>query len=209
MGSERGSRPAGVHQFAIAPDGTLSPLDPPFAAYAPGPELVTRDASAHPDGQSLYLAADGFVSEWTTAPGSTLALRVNHPVAGTPTAGLALAPSQAPVASFTVTPRLPGQPTQFDATGSSDPDGTIARYDWAFGDGTTLPNGGPAPTHGYATPGARTATLTVTDADGTSTTQLWTGTQVLRNGGPSAQTARAFTIPAPPHPRPRRRRASP
>ena len=104
-----------------------------------------------------------------------------------------------------MTPRLPGQPTGFDATASSDPDGTVARYDWDFGDGATLPNGGPTPTHAYATAGPRTATLTVTDADGTSTAKLWTGTQLLRNGGPSAKTARGFTVrPRRPR-RPRRR----
>ena len=42
-------------------------------------------------------------------------------------------------------------------------------------------------------PAPRTVTLTVTDADGTSTAQLWTGTRTLRNGGPSALTARIVT----------------
>ena len=190
-----------VSQFSIEPSGALLPLAPAFVPYAPGPELPTRDALAHPDGRSLYLAADGFVGEWTTAPGNTLAARTAHPT-GPLSAGLALAPSQAPVASFTVTPRIPGQPTAFDATASFDPDGTVARYDWDFGDGTTLPGGGPTPTHAYATAGPRTATLTVTDADGTSTAKLWTGTQLLRNGGPPAQTARGFTVPAAPPPPP-------
>ena len=47
-------------------------------------------------------------------------------------------------------------------------------------------------------------TLTVTDADGTSTADLWTGTRMLRNGDPSAQTSRVLDIPstgiAPPPP---------
>ena len=190
-----------VSQFSIAPAGALTPLDPAFVPYAPGTDLPTRDALPHPDGRSLYLAADANLGEWTIAPGDTLAARTAHPT-GPSSAGLALAPSQAPVASFTVTPAVAGQPTAFNATASTDPDGTIARYDWDFGDGSTLPNGGPAPAHAYGAPGPRTATLTVTDADGTSTTRLWTGTQMLRSGGASATTARGFTVPAPPPPPP-------
>ena len=50
---------------------------------------------------------------------------------------------------------------------------------------------------GGPTAGARTATLAVTDADGTSTGQLWTGTRTLRNGAPSALATQSFTIAAP------------
>jgi hypothetical protein len=35
---------------------------------------------------------------------------------------------------------IAGEVIAFDSTGSSDPDGTIARYIWAFGDGFADPN---------------------------------------------------------------------
>jgi PKD repeat protein len=61
-----------------------------------------------------------------------------------------------------------GTELTFDATGSSDPDGTIVSYNWNFGDGTTLEDGGPTPTHTYATAGTYNVTLTVVDNDGLS-----------------------------------------
>jgi chitinase len=53
----------------------------------------------------------------------------------------------------------------FDGTGSSDPDGIIVSYDWEFGDGNT--GTGQTPTHVYDSPGTYFVILTVTDNDGT------------------------------------------
>src|SRR5437763_326601 len=54
----------------------------------------------------------------------------------------------------------------FNGSGSFDPGGTIVSYAWRFGDGGTA--SGIAVTHGYATAGIYTATLTVTDSRGAS-----------------------------------------
>ena len=64
----------------------------------------------------------------------------------------------------------------FDGRGSFDPDGTIASYAWAFSDGQTATGATPVVT--FATPGVRTATLTVTDNSGgvSSTTVQATAT---------------------------------
>lgn len=70
-----------------------------------------------------------------------------------------------PVASFTFTPTAPNvsQTVTFNATASSDPDGTIASYKWDFGDLTVVTETDPITTHAYADAGNYTVTLTVTD----------------------------------------------
>lgn len=186
--------PERIRQFSIGAAGALAPLAPPAVFYAvAGP---ARDLVASPDGRSLYLGQAGSVSEWAVGPGGVLSHRANvpaSPAAGVQNAGITLSPSQAPVAAFGAGPSAAGHTTSFDASASSDPDGTVARYDWDFGDGTSAPDAGPAPTHVYTAPGTRTVTLTVTDADGTSAAALWTGTRMLRNGGPSARAAQSVT----------------
>ncbi|MES2297498.1 MAG: glycoside hydrolase family 44 protein [Pseudomonadota bacterium] len=88
--------------------------------------------------------------------------------------------NQAPVAAATATPGsgLAPLPVAFDATGSSDADGTIASYAWKFGDGASA--SGVTASHTYAAAGSYAATLTVTD-----------------NGGASASTTVNITVNAP------------
>ena len=80
-----------------------------------------------------------------------------------------------PVAFFTYSPL--GEVVTFDASGSSDTDGTIVSYFWDFGDGNT--GSGMTVTHTYTTQGNYTATLTVTDNDGATDTTTQTLTDVI------------------------------
>jgi len=66
-----------------------------------------------------------------------------------------------------------GVSVQFDGTGSTDPDGTIASYLWEFGDGTNSIVA--APTHTFGEAKSYTVKLTVTDDSGAKanvTTQI-------------------------------------
>lgn len=82
-----------------------------------------------------------------------------------------------PVARFTNT--IDHLNAAFDASTSSDADGTIASYQWAFGDGETAT--GATASHVYAAPGTYAVTLTVTD-----------------NVGGTGTTSQSFTLAAPP-----------
>lgn len=75
-----------------------------------------------------------------------------------------------PTASFTITPAsvTTGQSASFDASASADPDGTIARYHWDFGDGQTQDTTSPVIAHVYNTAGMKAVTLTVTDNSGST-----------------------------------------
>ena len=84
-----------------------------------------------------------------------------------------------PLASFTY--HCTGSSCDFDATGSSDPDGAIVGYAWRFGDATN--STGSTISHTYTAGGTFLVTLTVTDNDGTTST---VSRQIIANAAPTA-----------------------
>lgn len=88
----------------------------------------------------------------------------------------------APTAAFTIDDSTvsPGDTVTFDASQSTDSDGTIQSYQWDFGDGNTAT--GQSVTHSYSADGTYTVTLTVSDDDGifdsaTDTVSVSSGTE--------------------------------
>lgn len=114
------------------------------------------------------------------------------------TEGVAITPDQGPAAAFSETAAPAGQASSFDASASSDQDGTVASYHWDFGDGTTQTTSSTTTTHTYTTANTYTVTLTVTDQAGCLTTQTFTGQTVSCNGGPAATSTQKVTVAAPP-----------
>jgi PKD repeat protein len=74
----------------------------------------------------------------------------------------AAVPNQPPTAAFTSDCTL--LDCSFDGTGSSDPDGSVASYDWSFGDTTSSTEA--APHHAFPAGGTYNVQLTVTDDKG-------------------------------------------
>ena len=198
-----GSAPFGV---AITPDGktvyvtnfnsgSVTPIDtstntagPPIAVGS-GPVAV----AITPDGKTAYVANDGSGSV-TPIDTATNTVGTAIPV-GSGADSLAVTPDQGPVAAFSATVAPAGQASSFDATASSDPDGTVASYHWAFGDDSSQTTTSATTTHTYVTPNTYTVTLTVTDNVGCSTAFVFTGQTASCNSGARAQTLRQLTIP--------------
>lgn len=93
--------------------------------------------------------------------------------------------NEPPVAAFTFASLF--LETVFDASTSSDPDGTIVSYVWDFGDSNS--GTGVNPTHTYALAGTYTVQLTVTDDAGATDTEshsVTVGTGTARTTTPGA-----------------------
>ncbi len=107
---------------------------------------------------------------------------------------LVLSPAitESPTAAFTVGIQSPetGQAVSFDGSSSTDTGGTIVTYSWRFGDGARA--SGARPTHTYASPGTYSASLTVTDSGGHTSTVAH---QVAVSQGPTAAFALSSAQP--------------
>jgi DNA-binding beta-propeller fold protein YncE len=178
-----------VTAMAISSAGALSEIaGSPFAEGGTSSIGVAVNAA----GSELFVSntKSNDLSALAIEPGGGLMAIAGSPFSTRGTGpflqSVAVAPDQGPHAALSVGARPAGAATTFNASGSSDSDGTVSRYDWAFGDGATLSNGGPTPTHVYATPGTYTATVTTTDDGGCSTAVVFTGQSLLCNGSPSA-----------------------
>lgn len=210
--AERGPAAApaahGVSAYGVSAPGAAASLTPvagsPFSTA--GAQL--QGVASTPDGRQVYgfLNADpGGVAGFSTAPGAGLT-----PIAGSPYptgdrfAGflsIAMTPSQTPAARLSATPAPPGGATTFDASATTVPGGVVTRYDWDFGDGSTLADGGATPTHVYAAPGAFTARVTVSNdcapIPGYIGGTLFTGQTAHCNGPPTASAVFPLTITTP------------
>ena len=142
------------------PDGTIAAYDWDFGDGNTG----TGDTPSH-----------SYTANGTYTVSLTVTDNDGASDTATSTATIDPVPNEPPVAD----PNGPytgsaGSPVQFDGSGSSDPDGTIAAYDWDFGDGNT--GTGDTPSHSYTANGTYTVSLTVTDNDGASDTATSTAT---------------------------------
>jgi PKD repeat protein len=132
------------------------------AAFAIG---TTVALTATPDPGSVFT---GFTGDCTATVSCQVAMNQNRSVTAT------FAPDTPPHASLTLS--CTGLTCSFDGRGSSDPDGTIQTYSWAFGDGTSAT--GATTSHTYAQRSSYSVSLTVTDNSGASATTTTTVTLI-------------------------------
>jgi PKD repeat protein len=181
--------------------------EPPEAAFSFKPERPTvedvvefTDQSRDPDGELVSWAwdfGDGATSPLRNPshqylePGDytvTLTVTDDDGAIATATEELTIAPiNLRPVADFSFWPLEPTTQEEVQFTDqSSDPDGEIVKWFWAFGDGATSEV--QSPSHRYAKSGRYAVTLTVTDDRGATDEAVQEIT--VRNVGPVA----AFSI---------------
>lgn len=139
------------------------------------------------------------VHAYAAAGNYAVTLTVTDTSGATAVIGHLVGVDRRPTASFSFTPAAPlaGAAVAFDASASTDPDGTVASYAWGFGDGAIAT--GAAPSHAFATAGVYQVKLTVTDNAG-SIDQVTHGVQVgaptPAGGGGGGQAAAAPGGPA-------------
>jgi PKD repeat protein len=201
------SQGGSMSQYDVGAGGALTPKTP--STVGAGAALTNPDGVVlSPDGSSLYIAncgnpacAGGSVFQYDVGARGLLSPQAPSAVAaGQAPSALTVLPDQGPTAAFTASPASVGSRSSFDASASSDPDGTIARYDWSFGDGSSSLNAGPTPVHVYGRAGTYAVQLTVTDNSGCSTVFVYTGQTASCNGGPAASIVHMVTVAAAPGP---------
>jgi len=208
-----------AEQIAISPDGShayvvgvepglvlpatsdVTPVDLATATAGTSVPMggYVNDVAILPDGSHAYITnEDPQVSANQLLPFdlSTNTLGSGLPTYESPSA-LAIVPNQPPHAAISGPDNaLPGNELSFDGSASTDPDGSVARYDWDFGDGTTATDGGAVVNHAYAKPGTYQVTLTTTDNEGCSTAIVFTGQTAYCNGSSVAQATHEVTVAA-------------
>jgi hypothetical protein len=127
---------------------------------------LTRDFEGLAPGKSRQ-----FTDSWKTGGAKENVLYrvvgyVSYEATATQAEQVVISTNAMPSAAFTVAPETlaAGQEVKFDASGSKDTDGNVAKWQWEFGDGGEAE--GVTVNHAYSEPGEFPVTLTVTDDGG-------------------------------------------
>jgi PKD repeat protein len=175
---------ATIELTAPDPPANEAPLASFTAAPGVGDLEIRFDASASRDPDGIIDSYEWNFGDGATGTGETpshvyaaagtypisLTVTDNNGSVGAATASVTVTAPDAPqsfppLTSFTASPVSGGDYTmRFDASGSSDPDGSISSFSWNFGDGSS--GSGATTTHAYAGAGSYVVTLTAIDNDG-------------------------------------------
>ena len=176
------------HHYAFVLDA-LAPASEqvrPFVDGQPVPFVKTASgtgAGAFAD-STLYFMSRAQTALFGAGTLDELAVYSSRPPPQTIAQHHSLGLNQQPSAAFTSTPEpaQTGETVSFNGSGSSDPDGSVVRYEWDLdGNGSFETDSGSSPTtsRSYSTPGPVDTRLRVTDDDGgtdTATRTIHVGT---------------------------------
>ncbi len=182
-----------------------SSLDREWSSGIELPSVGAIDIAVTPNGQRIYYSdlmenvdvvppeefGTGRVSVLSNGGGLVDGVRLPEGLSGL----IAITPNQGPQADL-IHEVGDGGEVRFDASGSSDSDGSIAQYVWDFGDGTERTTDTPEMSNRYANLGAYTASVRAIDNEGGSTEFIHTGRTAMHNGSDAARASVSFKIEA-------------
>jgi YVTN family beta-propeller protein len=192
--------PDSSRAYVLGGDQPVTPID--LATDTPGAAIPVEnhfleDLAITPDGSRAWLADASQSGGDRLVPVQIPANTLAAPITGVerPNA-IAIVPNQPPHAAFSFSPSpvLRGDAVSFNAGASSDSDGSVARYEWDFGDGGSPVVAGPTPQHTYAFGGTYTVTLTTTDNEGCSLDIVFPGQTAFCNGSSVARVSHQVQV---------------
>lgn len=180
--------PNGQRLYATAREaGTVTAIETATNAPVGAPIVVggePQEVAVTPDGKTAYVGVHAGerivpINVATNTPGTPLTFT------GAGVGRLVVAPDQSPTAIFSPPAVTAGVPAGFNGTGSTDPDGSVAAWNWSFGDGGGA--SGSIVNHTYAGAGTYDASLSVTDNEGCGEAEVFTGRTAYCSGNPLAK----------------------
>jgi YVTN family beta-propeller protein len=147
-----------------------------------------------PDGRTAYVAE--YQSEDVVAIDTATDQKIGSPISLAKEGPwqVVVAPDQSPTAVFTAPSATALVPAAFSGAPSTDVDGVVTSWNWAFGDGGT--GTGASLSHTYATAGTYNAQLSVLDNEGCGTAEVFTGRTAYCSGG-AANVTQPVTVAFP------------
>lgn len=193
--------------LAVSPDGTRVYVTSGTAKTVTTIDTATDKVTGTPivvGGEPDEIALTANDDSAYVATGEAIVpVNLTTGIAGTPIARtgdgafqLVVAPDQPPIAAFSPPEATVGVPATFSAALSTDPDGSIATYQWRtnFAGSPT----GLTFTHTFTAVESYFTMLTVTDEEGCGPIQVFTGRTAYCNGGPVAAVTHQVPVKAAP-----------
>jgi len=197
-----GSQP---HSLAMSPDGRhlyLGSIEPPSLSVieTTGNRIVGEPIALTVGPNEIAITPNGATA--LVAGGKVVAVNLASAraepaftAAGNDVFGLAVTPNQSPTAAFVAPGPVAGATVTFSGSASTDPDGFVVAWNWAFSDGGA--QSGLRATHTYKAAGTYSATLSVVDNEGCGEALVFTGRTAYCSGNVGASVTHPVTVTAP------------